>query len=81
MGMERTKVVMAEIEEQVAPHDGVRRASPVSSGSARGRSSGWEIEARDNKLQIVVHPIVIVSGPVAKVPDRETAGKGTKKAK
>ena len=80
MGMERTKVVIAQSKSR-----SLRTTIPAGIarqfGIGEGSELGWEIEARDNKLQIVVHPIVMVSGPVAKVPDRETAGKGTKKAK
>ncbi len=60
--MERTKVVIAQSKSR-----SLRTTIPAGIarqfGIGEGSELGWEIEARENKLLIVVHPIVMLSGP------------------
>jgi hypothetical protein len=80
MGMERTKVVIAQSKSR-----SLRTTIPAGIarqfGIGEGSELGWEIEARDNKLQILVHPIVMHSGPEPAPSESAPSRKERKKAK
>jgi bifunctional DNA-binding transcriptional regulator/antitoxin component of YhaV-PrlF toxin-antitoxin module len=77
--METTKVVIAQSNSKslrTTIPAGIARQFGIGAGS----ELGWEIEARDNKLLIVVRPIVMVSRPETDAPEPEAPKRGRKRA-
>jgi bifunctional DNA-binding transcriptional regulator/antitoxin component of YhaV-PrlF toxin-antitoxin module len=78
--MERTKVVIAQSKSR-----SLRTTIPAGIarqfGIGEGSELGWEIEARDSKLLIIVHPIVMTSGPEPATSEVVSSRRAGKKAK